>query len=75
MPKLPCLTTLSEGRYLATQNAISRWYSACVVILTENFVERSGIFQYLGVYGFQEGRKTWEITSCLQSLAQHGDAR
>eukprot|EP00959_Pyramimonas_sp_CCMP1952_P122748 2565718-Pyramimonas_sp.AAC.1 len=30
MPKVPGLTALSEGRYLVMQNAISRWYSACV---------------------------------------------
>eukprot|EP00959_Pyramimonas_sp_CCMP1952_P399907 8378841-Pyramimonas_sp.AAC.1 len=72
-PKVPCLTTLSEGRYLVMQNVISRWYSACVVILTESFVERSGTPQCLGVYGLQEGRQTWEISSCLKSLAQHGD--
>eukprot|EP00959_Pyramimonas_sp_CCMP1952_P014507 307327-Pyramimonas_sp.AAC.1 len=37
MPKVPCLATLSEGRYLVMQDDISRWCSACVVVLTENF--------------------------------------
>eukprot|EP00959_Pyramimonas_sp_CCMP1952_P319829 6692551-Pyramimonas_sp.AAC.1 len=73
MPKVPCVTTLSEGRYLVMQNAISRWYSPCVVILTGNIVQRSRLFHNLGIYGFQEARKTWEITSSLQTLAQHGD--
>eukprot|EP00959_Pyramimonas_sp_CCMP1952_P367209 7691097-Pyramimonas_sp.AAC.1 len=73
MPKVPCLAALSEGRSLVMQNAIYRWYSACVVILTENFVHRCGAFHNLGIYGFQEARKTYEITSSLKTLAQHGD--
>eukprot|EP00959_Pyramimonas_sp_CCMP1952_P212693 4450377-Pyramimonas_sp.AAC.1 len=55
MPKLPSLTSLTDSRYLCLQNSLSRWYSACVVILVEQFVNQAGLMGPLSIYGFQEG--------------------
>eukprot|EP00959_Pyramimonas_sp_CCMP1952_P162996 3407553-Pyramimonas_sp.AAC.1 len=55
VPELPSLTSLTYARYLCLQNSLSRWCSACVVNLVEQFVSRAGLMGPLGIYGFQEG--------------------
>ena len=71
MPKIPGMTNLKDGRLLCMLNAVSRWYSACIVLLVEEHVERTGVFRHIGLYGFQEHRRTHEITASLKNIGQH----
>ncbi len=73
MPKLKGITNLADARLLCLQNSITRWFSACVVILVELHVEESKLFHPLGLYGFRQGHSTSHITSSLTNMCMHGD--
>eukprot|EP00959_Pyramimonas_sp_CCMP1952_P417301 8743078-Pyramimonas_sp.AAC.1 len=68
MPKIPGITNLKYGRLLCMQNAVSRWFSSCIVLLVEGHVERYGVFRHIGLYGFQGHRRTHEITASLKHI-------
>lgn len=56
---------------MCMQNAYSRWFSSCTVLLVEEHVERDGVFRHIGLYGFQEHRRTHDTTSSLTCTGQH----
>ena len=63
--------TFDETRFLVIQNLLSKWYSCCVTILLEQWLEHSGLFRDVGMYGFMEDRRTWEITAPLLHMTRH----
>eukprot|EP00959_Pyramimonas_sp_CCMP1952_P334001 6994760-Pyramimonas_sp.AAC.1 len=71
MPKIPGIAKLKDGRLLCMQTAVSRWFSSCIVLLVEGRVERNGVFRHIALYGFQEHRRTHEITASLKHIGQH----
>ena len=73
MPKAADVRNLSDTRLLVMQNALSRLYSTCIVILIENHFTTSQNSTRHGIYGFKEGRKCYEISGALKALAQTGD--